>query len=142
MMLCWKKELTCHHTDNRSFKDIFGNKLLIIWRRYMYTDWWDFDWKISFRPTCRDFWSLVGRTIYQEWKVYNTDNFLEEDDIPHISVGRIDRNASLEEFREYVNSVELRIQFTFEIEKDRVFNFADLSIKQVDNKFFRKVYQK
>ena len=69
-------------------------------------------------------------------------SFLEEDDRWHIFVWRIDRNASLEEFRDYLNSLELRIRFAYETEKDRVFNFADLSIKQVDNNFFMKVYRK
>ena len=42
-------------------------------------------------------------------------------------VWKIDR--SLEEFRNYLNSLEPRIQFTSEIEKDRVVNFTDLLVK-------------
>ena len=35
-------------------------------------------------------------------------------------VWKIDRNASMEKFRDYLNSLEPRIQFTSEIEKHRV----------------------
>ena len=57
-------------------------------------------------------------------------------------VWKLDKNASLEEFKEYLNSLEPRIQFTSEIEVNRILNFADLSIKRLDDRFIMKVYQK
>ena len=58
------------------------------------------------------------------------------------AVWRIDKNTTFEEFREYLNSIEPRIQFTFEIEKDRVLYFADLAVKIIDGRFIMQVYRK
>ena len=55
---------------------------------------------------------------------------------------KLDKNTSLEEFKGYLNSLEPRIQFTSEIEENRILNFADLSIKQLDDRFIMKVYRK
>ena len=49
-------------------------------------------------------------------------------------VWKVDKNVTPDDFREYLNSIEPRIQFTSEIELNRVLNFADLSIKRLDNK--------
>ena len=57
-------------------------------------------------------------------------------------VWKLDKNTSLEEFKEYLNSLEPRIQFTSEIEENRILNFADLSIKRLDDRFIMKVYRK
>jgi len=57
-------------------------------------------------------------------------------------VWKVDKNVTPDDFREYLNSIEPRIQFTSEIELNRVLNFADLSIKRLDDKFIMKVYRK
>ena len=57
-------------------------------------------------------------------------------------VWRIFKNTTIDEFREYLNSIKPRIQFTSEIEKDRVLNFADLAVTRMDDRFIMKVYRK
>ena len=57
-------------------------------------------------------------------------------------VWRVDKNITIDKFKEYLNSIEPRIQFTSEIERDRVLNFADLTVKRMDDRFIMKVYRK
>ena len=40
-----------------------------------------------------------------------------------------------EDFKTFLDSIESRIQFTLEIKKDRVLNFAGLGIRRLDNTF-------
>ena len=56
-------------------------------------------------------------------------------------VRKVDKNVTPDDFREYLNSIEPRIQFTSEVEMDRVLNVADLSIKRLDDKFIMKIYR-
>ena len=48
---------------------------------------------------------------------------------------RFNKNTTIDEFREYLNYIKPRIQFTSEIEKDRVLNFANLAVKRMDDRF-------
>jgi len=57
-------------------------------------------------------------------------------------VWRVDKNITIDKFKEYLNSIEPRIQFTSKIERDRVLNVADLTVKRMDDRFIMKVYRK
>ena len=72
-----------------------------------------------------------GKSSKNVWRRMEDDSFF---------VRRVEKNVTPDDYRKYVNSIEPRIQFTPEIDEDRDVNFADLSIKRLDNKFVIKVY--
>ena len=57
-------------------------------------------------------------------------------------VWKVDKNSTIDVFRECLNYIKPRIQFTSEIEKGRVLNVADLAVKRMDDRFIMKVYRK
>ena len=50
-------------------------------------------------------------------------------------VWKVTKNTTSEDFKTYLNSIEPRIQFTLEMEKNRALNFTDLTIIRQDNRF-------
>ena len=63
-----------------------------------------------------------------------------EDDI--FFVWKLSKRVSPEDFKSYLNSIEPRIQFTLDMEKDRILNFTDLTMTREERRFVMKVYQK
>ena len=57
-------------------------------------------------------------------------------------IWKISKKICPESFKTFLNSIEPTIQFTLEMEKDRVLNFAYLCIRRLDNSFIMKVYRK
>ena len=57
-------------------------------------------------------------------------------------VWKLSKKVNPEDFKTFLNSIEPRIQFTLEMEKDRTLNFTDLTIIRLDRKFVMKVYRK
>ena len=57
-------------------------------------------------------------------------------------VWKLSKKVSPEDFKSYLNSIEPRIQFTLDMEKDRILNFTDLTITREERRFVMKVYRK
>ena len=55
---------------------------------------------------------------------------------------KLDKKVNSKNFKTFLNSIEPRIQFTLEMEKDRTTNFTDLTIIRLDRKFVMNVYRK
>ena len=55
---------------------------------------------------------------------------------------KLTKSTTPEDFKTYLNSIEPRIQFTLEMEKNRALNFTDLTTSRQDNRFVMKVYRK
>ena len=53
----------------------------------------------------------------------------------------MDKNVTPDDFREYLNSIEPRIQFTSEIGEDRALMLADLSRDKTINLYSQKNFQ-
>ena len=62
------------------------------------------------------------------------------DDI--LFVWKFSKRVSPEDFKSYVRSIKSRIQFTLDMEKDRILNFTDLTITTEGKKIVMKVYRK